>query len=200
MTITTQPAQWQTNYDLGWIGFCYTADAVGQGITYFEHWEDMAQVKVDHTLVVTGEDECIQAHIQNGVQFGKLSDYFNDPKTQIFFRKPVQWDVETGQAIDAGAYAQIGSAYGTPEIFALALADTEFGHLLNEWLKDKPAHLIGRMLDNPHSFICSKLVATALNSVPKYTGKGCLVNPAFMIDPQLLFQDAVLFEPWANQL
>ncbi len=77
------------------------------------------------------------------------------------------------------------------------LADSEVGHAINEVLGDKPEDIVNAALGRG-DFICSELGAYALASQPEFAGKGVLAGPLDAIDPQELFEDQVLFEPWAN--
>jgi hypothetical protein len=56
------------------------------------------------------------------------------------------------------------------------------------------------VLDCPESFICSELAAYALDEQPEYRDKGVLAFPNSAINPQNLFEDNVIFEPWKNEI
>lgn len=77
------------NYHVGYIGFTYSeGNIISEGIAYFTRWHRMSDIKVSHALIVTGDNKCVEAHLETGVAEKDLSEYFNDPHCQIFFRKP----------------------------------------------------------------------------------------------------------------
>jgi hypothetical protein len=190
------------NYDVGYIGFtARCCDPVAAGIAWFERWpvgRVPAGLIVTHALVVSGADECIEAHAKFGVQRSTLSKYFNDPHCQLFFRKPRGWDLPRGQQIVSAAAAHVGDKYGYGIILADLLANTYLGHWLNYWLRNWPNRLVCRLLDRAGSEVCSELAALALQEQWWIPRLGCLENPACMVTPQALFEDDCVFEPWKN--
>jgi hypothetical protein len=193
------------NYDVGYIGFtARCCDPVAAGITWFERWDEMVKssvpkVCVTHALVVSGADECVEAHAGTGVTRATLSKYFNDPHCQIFFRKPRGWDIARGQQIAAAAAEHVGDKYGYGIIVADLLANTILGHWLNVIFRNWPNRLVCRLLDRAGSEVCSELAAGALQAQHWMPRLGCLENPACMITPQALFEDDYVFEDWKNQ-
>lgn len=81
-------------YKKGYVGFTfYNTSVISNGIAFMTRWARMSEIKVSHALIVTGNNECIEAHMQNGVQRSTLSKYFDAPNCQIFFRKPVRLNI-----------------------------------------------------------------------------------------------------------
>jgi len=163
-----------------------------------------ASVCVSHTFIVSGSDECIEAHAKVGVHKGTLSQYFNDPHCRVFFRKPVGWTLPRGHAIDLSAAVHIGDKYGYGVIIADALANTCLGHWLNCELNNWPNRIVSRLFDRAGAEVCSELVAMALQDQDWLMGTGartamsaiavgCLSQPARMITPQMLFEDTEIF-------
>jgi hypothetical protein len=198
MDIQIITPQFGVNYDVGYIGFTYTGGFVAAGVAYFERWNRLSDIKVTHVLVVSGENECIEAHIDEGVARVPLTKYFADPECRIFFRKPRGWNPELGERIAAAAGTKVGAKYNTGLVAAEAAADTVAGHWLNRLFRDWPHRVLNRWLARPNEFICSELAAFALAQQPEFAGQGVLVRPLDTIDPQELFEDAVLFEDWAR--
>ena len=184
-----------TNYDIGHIGFTfYPGDIVSEGIAYFSDAE--TDVEVSHTLLVSGKDECIEAHIKNGVQISTLSKYFDDPRCQIFFKKPVGLNPELARRMIETAKEQVGCEYDTSLIIAQALQGSFLGRLINKVFNGKPDEYISDKLDSDGKWICSEFMAYDMDSQPEFKDKGILAKPDNTIDPQELFDDKIIFKQW----
>jgi hypothetical protein len=190
-----------TNYKVGYVGFTYSdANLISRGIAYFTRWARMSQVKVSHALLVSGDDECIEAHAQGGVQRASLSDYFNDEHCQIFFRKPVDLNADIAARLVKAAELEIGCKYDIALIAGHAFSNSHLGRLIREVFGGDAADLLCRLKNNENRWICSEFVAHCLSEQPEYHRKGILQKPSETIDPQELFEDPFLFEPWKNDL
>ena len=184
-------------YKKGYIGFTYyNTSVVSRGIAYMTRWARMSDIKVSHTLLVTGENKCIEAHIQNGVERSDLEKYFNDPNCQIFFRKPVGLNKTIANNLENVAAAEVGTKYDKALIGSQALQGTFLGKLVNKIFKGRPDKLVSKLLNRDDRWICSELVAYCLSEQNAYKNKGILRHPEETIDPQELFEDTVVFEPW----
>lgn len=192
--------QFGVNYATGFIGFTYTGGFVAGSVAYFERWNRLGGLKVTHTFVVSGENECVEAHIAEGVARVPLTKYFTDPGCQVFFRQPRGWNPDLGRRIAGAAAAKIGSRYNTSLIVAEAAADTFMGHWFNYLLRSWPNRLLSKVCDRPGQWICSQLVANALAQQPELQGRGVLRLPFDTIDPQQLFEDNTLFEDWPHAI
>jgi hypothetical protein len=181
-------------YNVGYIGFTHVPSLLADGICYFERWAQLSDIKVSHALIVTGPDECVEAHWPR-VNRAPLSKYLNDPNTVTVFRKPRGWTEEMGKRIAATAASQIGDKYNVGLIAAQLMANTFIGHYLNKWFDGRPDAWMSARLDRKNQFICSELASWALNEQPELTGKGILAEGADRISPQELFEDKVVFEP-----
>lgn len=189
------------NYDVGYIGFTYSdSHFISRGIAYFTRWARMSQVKVSHALLVSGDNECIEAHAQGGVQRAALSDYFNDEHCQIFFRKPVGLNSDIAARLVTTAELEIGCKYDIGLIAGHAFSNSHLGRLIREVFGGDAADLLCRLKNNENRWICSEFAAHCLSEQPEYHRKGILQKPAETIDPQELFEDTFLFEPWKNDL
>lgn len=184
------------NYATGYIGFTYTGGFVAGSVAYFERWNRSTGLKVSHTFIVSGDNECIEAHINEGVARVPLTKYFADPACQVFFRRPRGWNPDLGRRIADAAVAKVGAHYNTSLILADVVADTFIGHWLNRLLRSWPNRLISRAFDRSGHWICSQLVAYALAQQPELQSQGVLRFPFDIIDPQELFEDEDLFESW----
>jgi len=186
------------NYATGYIGFTYTGGFVAGSVAYFERWNRLGKLKVTHTFVVSGENECVEAHIDEGVARVPLTKYFDGPSCQVFFRQPRGWNPDLGRRIVDAAAAKVGSRYNTSLIVAEAASDTFMGHWFNRLLRSWPNRLLSKVCDRSDHWICSQLVAYALAQQPELQGRGVLRLPLDTIDPQQLFEDNTLFENWPN--
>jgi len=186
------------NYDVGYVGFTYhDHNFVSEGIAYFTRWEDLQSIPVSHALIVTGDNQCIEAvGTGNAVRLAPLSTYFDDPKVRISFRQPLGWNRELGQRLATTALRQLGAKYD----FGLMVADFGSnsipGHFLNKLFHDKPAEWIAGLLGSPDRFVCSELVAWAMDQQPELKDKGILARDLNLVTPQGLFEDTVVFEAW----
>jgi hypothetical protein len=199
MIVKSIKPKWGENYDFGFIGFSYSDKSfISRGIAYFERWTRLSDIKVSHTFVVSGPDEVIEAQ-PKGVVRATLSQYFNNPHALVFFRKPVGWTPEMGRRIVSAAEDNLGDAYGFSVILARFLANNCVGHVLNRLLGSVPDRLVTRLLDSRHQMICSELVAHCLKVQPELAGRGVLRRPEATVEPQALFEDPVVFEPWKAQ-
>lgn len=185
-------------YAMGDIGFTFVGDSMSQAIAYFERWNRSGDIKVSHALVVTGPGQCVEAHIENGVARAPLDKYFSNPHTQTFFRRVYDWTPALGAHIAVAAESKIGCKYDAQLIIADLAADSVFGHWLNKLFGDKPERFFAWLAGKKNEFICSQLAAYALAAQPEFRGVGCLSRPLNTIDPQLLFEDEELFEPWVR--
>ncbi len=189
------------NYDIGYVGFTYSAtNIISNGIAYFTRWARMSQIKTCHALLVTGENECIEAHAQGGVKKTPLSSYFNDEHTQIFFRKPIDLTDVIAKAIAITAEHELGCKYDIKLIGSQAFSNSHLGKLIKDIFGGKPEEIISKLVNNDNRWICSELVAYCLDEQPLYKGRGILGKPADTIDPQELFEDSIIFQPWINSI
>ena len=188
------------NYGLGYIGFTYPADPghITRGITWFTRWSRLSDIRVSHALIVTGENECIEAQLGQGVIRRPLSDYF-DGEYDIFFRKPRNLTMHRANDICFAARMQLGKRYDKALIYSHAILGSLLGRLLNKLCWNIPGVVLARLLNNPDAWICSELAAYALRSVPAYRVHGCLSCPSASITPQQLFEDNEIFSPWKDE-
>lgn len=184
------------NYDVGYIGFTFHGDFISRGIAYFTRWSRLSDIPVAHALVVTGENECVEALINTGVTKTNLDKYFNNPKCKIFFRKPKRWNKKIGHEIADAALSKIGEAYDSFIIGLQALFGTILGKFLNFITFNNVEKFSSSSFENSSKWICSELVAYALDSCSRYQGKGVLTHPFSSITPQELFEDKVIFTAW----
>jgi hypothetical protein len=185
------------NYGAGYIGFTYTqSNILSLGIAYFTRWSRMHDIKVSHALVVTGENECIEAHMEGGVKRTKLDTYFNDAHCQIFFRKPKDLTPEQAKGIIHAAEDHLGCAYDIDLIAAQLQVNSITGQMIRHRLIPNLEETICQRRDHLDRWICSELAAHCLDSLPAYHDKGVLAHSDATIDPQELFEDDRIFEAW----
>lgn len=200
LEIISCPPEYGVNYNAGYVGFTYTGSSIiSRGITYFTRWSQMHQIKVSHALIVSGENECIEARMNGGVKRTALSTYFDDEKCQIFFRKPNGLTPDLAARIISTAEAQLGCAYDIDLIRAQLQSNSLAGRLLRRLLGPGVEDQLCKLVDHADRWICSELVAHCLDEQPEYHDKGVLVYNDATIDPQELFEDDVTFEEWKRQ-
>jgi len=191
------PPRYGENYGAGYIGFTYTnSNLISRGIAYFTRWTRMHDISVSHALLVTGENQCIEAHAQGGVKRTNLETYFEDEHCQIFFRKPKNLTPEIATRLVSSAEEHLGCGYDFALIAAQLEANSLAGHLLRRLFGRSFEEKVCQLKDHPERFICSELVAHCLDSQPEYHDKGVLTYSDCTIDPQELFEDDEIFTAW----
>lgn len=185
------------NYRAGFIGFTHTGSSLlSRGVSHFSRWSRLGDIHVSHVVVVTGENEGVEALPGKGVVKSPLGRYFEDPKTQVFFRKPRKWSPALGQRIAESALAQVGTKFDNLLLAARVLE----GSYLRRWLlshfRGCPEHFSGGLLNRDDRWIAAELAAYCLDCQPEYADRGILSLPGEKISPQQLFEDAEIFSSW----
>lgn len=194
--IVTIDPQWGINYKPGYVGFTFHSGSfISEGIGYFTRWDRTSRIPVSHALIVSGENECIEAQ-GSGVVVSDLQKYFKDLKYTIAFKKPVGWTPELGEKIVASARERVGMKYGYSLIVGSAITHSVFGKLLDRITRGWSTRTVTRAFDSKKQEICSELVAHALWDQPEYEHVPLLQRQASEITPQMLFEDTQLFEEW----
>jgi hypothetical protein len=185
------------NYKAGFIGFTYTGSTLlSNGVAYFTRWSRLSDILVSQVLIVTGENECVEMPDGKSVVKSPLDKYFNDPKTQIFFRRPRKCSQALGQRIAETALAQVGTKFET----LLTAARVLEGSFLRRWVmshfQESPDRFVGRLLHREARWFGGELAAYCLDCQPEFVDKGLLKTPCHGIDPQQLFEDEEIFANW----
>lgn len=200
MLLTDVEPKYGVNYNKGDIGFTYdSSNLPSKGIVYVTGWSSLSAVKVSHALIVSGENECIEAHSSTGVVKRKLSDYFDNSHCQIFFREPLGLSQDLADRIVQVAESQIGKNYDFDVLPDLLIARTHLGWSLNRVCQGKLEELIGKLHENDQKWICSELAAFCLDQQPEFHDQGILKKSNSVIAPQELFESKELFKPWKEQ-
>jgi len=203
--ILNVPPVFGETYKVGYIGFTFQDhNFLASGVAWFTRWDkganpDVPKLDLSHVIVVTGENECVEAYLPK-VRRTPLSHYFDNPNNHVAFRKPVGLTPELGQRIADAAASRIGDSYGISLIIGQLLANCFLGHFLNWATRGWSSRVITGIFEKKNQFICSELGAYALNQQPEFKGKGILAEPPYEIDPQDLFEDRTIFEPWAESI
>ena len=193
--IQSVPPVYGKNYNKGYIGFTYqSTNIISQGIAYFTRWSKMSNIYATHALIVTGENECIEAHAKTGVHRTNLDQYFDDTSYQIFFRKPRNLTDSLADQIVETLLPEVGKKYDFNLIVTQLAAGTFLGRFFDNHLKGKLEDTLADFLNNHDKWICSELAAYALDEQAEYRNKGILLRPNATISPQELFEDTIIFE------
>jgi hypothetical protein len=184
------------NYNVGYIGFTYhSKNIISQGIAYFTRRDQISEVTASHALIVTGENQCVEAHFETGVAQRDLRDYFDDKHCQIFFKKPKELMPEIANNIAKAAESQMGCKYDINLISRLMFAYTHLGRIINKITKDEFVKWLTRQHQGDDEWICSELAAYCLDKQPEYKDQDILSLPNAIITPQKLFESKI-FEKW----
>ena len=187
------------NYDRGFVfGTNKMDDFVHAGIAYFQRWERMDILKCQHVGLVVDENTIIQAHVGIGVHEASISTLFDDPCTQVFFRKPKGLTSEMANRIVGTASMHLGQDYDKSLILAHAANGTFLGRLASKMTDGASERALCEWLDDPFQWICSELVADALDTQPELKDQGILALPDCAIKPQELISDEIIYEQWKD--
>jgi len=188
------------NYRQGYIGFTKKDSSIASiGIAHFTGWQKISDIHVTHTLIVLDRNTCIEADFTtNSVRRSSLARYFADPECQIFFRKPVDFNEKIGDSIARTAFNEVGKEYDSGSILTQALSGSLAGRILDRIVRGRFEDVLAKLLSDSDKWICSELVAYALDEQPTYRDKGILDRPNSTISPQELFEDSQIFETWKN--
>jgi hypothetical protein len=184
------------NYNIGYIGFTYhSTNIISQGIAYFTRWHRLGEIKASHALIVTGENQCVEAHVETGVAQRDLKDYFDNEHCQIFFRKPKNLTPKIANNMARVADSQVGCQYDIDLIKRLMFAYTHLGWVINKITKDEFVKWLTRQHQGDDEWICSELAAYCLDEQPEYKDQDILSLPNTIITPQKLFESKI-FKAW----
>lgn len=173
------------NYGAGYIGFSYKDDnVVSQGIAWFTR-EEYNGIVPSHTFYVVDHRKIIEA-TGEGVHFTDINHYFNEPHYVVFFKKPLHLSSDYIFQITDWLHKQLGKSYDYSAILGFLLKVERLW-----FLRKYPS-----IFDSRDEFVCSELVASALNQIPEYSNLFPLseYHPS-KIDPLMLFRSE-LFEEW----
>lgn len=197
MIIKGVKPKWMENYRPGYIGFTHrSTSTTGKGISWFTRRDRLSEIRAGHCFVVSAEDEAIEARFE-GVTAHPIQERFDDPRCQVFFRKPRGYTDELGWRIVHAASLQVGCPYDFALMAAHAVSGSFLGRLLNKGMPLED--LVCDMADRADRWLCSELVAHALDQQPEFHDKGVLEQEDHCINPQELFEDDVIFEEWENE-
>lgn len=186
------------NYRKGDIGFTFhTKSIMASAISYFTRWHRSSHVKVAHSFIVVDGSTCVEALAETGVREKKLTDYFNDKNTIVFFRRPKGITKEIANEIAENAKKEVGKKYANSLIWNMVGRGTILGHLIDTLTKNKTFDRQSLLLNKDGSFLCSELVAHCLQKIQQWPfhNEGILKRPAAGINPQELFEDENIFKP-----
>ncbi len=188
------------NYKPGFIGFTYSgSSAPSRGIAYITRWSRLSDISATAALVVTGENEAVEIGRQGRVAKVALDRCFEDPKTQIFFRKPKKYSPALGLRIAGTALAQVGTRLDEL-ILAASLLE---GSFLRRWLmsqfRESSQRFAATLRAAETGWLSAELAAYCLDAQPEYADRGCLAEPRCAIMPQRLFEDGELFASWSEE-
>lgn len=188
------------NYKPGFIGFTYTGSPfASRGITRLTRWSRLSDISATGVFVVTGENEGVEVGRQFHVAKVALEKYFDDPKTQVFFRKPKKHSAPLGLAIAATAVAQVGTRFDE----LLIAASLVEGSFLRRWLlshfREGGRRFTAALREAEVGWLSAELAAYCLDAQSAYADRGCLAEPRCALTPQRLFEDAELFASWSEE-
>lgn len=187
-------------YRPGFLGFlCESPVPAVRGAAYFTGWSRMSDFAVTGVLVVTGEDEGVEVAGGREVAVTKLSKYFEDSKTQIFFRKPRKGVGALGERIAQTARGQVGVKVDQLTRAARVLENAFSRRWVLSHFRSSGEQFAARLASRDTAWMGAELAAYCLDSQPEYAGRGVLGLPPQGISPQRLFEDDEIFAAWSHE-
>lgn len=183
------------NYKPGYFGFTFDNNSfISKGIIWFTKKPDHL-VKVSHVFIVEHDGYGIEATLNkkvDGVHRFEIQQYFNNPHTHVFFKKPRGLKPEYTDLILAEANRRIGNKYDSP-LFAGFVLRWILKPLENStWLRRKPS-----IFNSSNKDICSELASICLNEVQFYRRFEPLKSyHSSKIDPVRLCNAERLWQEW----
>jgi len=184
------------NYKAGYIGFVHEGGSPSQGVAHFSRWSRLSDLHVSHAVIVTGENECVEALTGKGVVCSSLDKYFKNARTQIFFRKPRKCSSSVGSRIAETALAQVGTKFENLLLAAQVLEGSFLRRWIHSAFHDSPQHFAGKLQDRDPQWLSAELAAYCLDCQPEYAGKGVLARPHYLVSLQEFFEDTEIFAGW----
>ena len=201
MNVIEQKPQFGVNYDVGYDAFTsHPKDFLTAGIDWFERWDALPGVPpASHAIKIVGEDLTLEA-FADGVRYGKLSDYLNDPNCALMVRKPILWTPGMAFRMRTEAERHLGERYNYFLIIMMAIGHSYLGHWIDKLTHGKFSLWLEKLADSSRAEICSQFVAKVDNAMPELRDRSVLRLPPYDITPVLLIGDPVIYEPGTIEL
>ena len=195
MDVIEQKAQFGVNYDVGYDAFtAHPKDFLTAGIGWFERWNAIPGFPpVSHAIKIVGHDQTIEA-LADGIVYGKLSNYLNDPNCALMVRKPIQYTPDMAARMLKEAESHLGEKYNYLLIVMMAFGHTYFGHGIDKLCNGKFSQWMEELADSKRKSICSQFVARVDNAMVELRNISVLRLPPYEVTPLLLIQDPVIYE------
>jgi hypothetical protein len=175
------------NYSAGYVGFSYKDNSiVSFSISIFTRMEYEFGVVPSHAFYVVDEKSIIEA-TGLGVRFTQIEHYFEDPHYIVFFRKPRNLNPYKVAVMTDWLFKQVGKEYDFKLLASFFI-----------WIESLPfLRKYPSIFNTPSNFLCSELVAEALNKIPEFSAAPPLSTyHTSKITPNQLFHSESIFEPW----
>lgn len=189
--------EYGVNYGRGWIGFNHASSWMSKGIALLTRHQRKHGVAISHALVVTGEDECVEAAFGKGVVVSSLNkQYFDNPDRYIVFRKPRGLTDEMADRVVEAARKEVGVEFDNSILVGGVVNNTFLSHVVDTFHGGDSKDFVAQLSNDDDRWICSELAAHCLRLQPEFDEAGVLQHPDSAIEPQRLFEADELFEPF----
>jgi len=175
------------NYGASYIGYSYKDNSlISFGVSLFTRMEYEYGITPSHSFYVVDEKSIIEA-TGLGVRFTPIDKYFDDPHYAVFFRKPRNLNPYKIAVMTDWLSKQVGKSYDFKLLASFFI-----------WVESLPfLRKYPSIFDTPSHFLCSELIAEALNKVPDYSASPPLSTfHTSKITPNQLFRAEAIFDPW----
>ncbi len=193
---------WGRHYNVGYLMAEFnTKSTFSRGIAYLTRGEKEAErVDISHVSIISGPDACVEAREGVGVVENSILGRFQDKHKLVYFRKPVGYTEELGQAIVDEIMQHVGEDYDNNLIAAHAISGSALGRMLNRLTSNAFEESVSGLFNDPSKWICSEIAANAYDAQPQLKDIGILKQSDHAIVPRELFIGYGLWEPYSAKL
>jgi hypothetical protein len=192
--LTSVEPKYGVNYKVGYsFGTFNDKSFISKGIAWFTRFDYANMPKVSHVGFVADEATALESHASTGVSLNHLAEYFDDPHTHIFFRKPHPWTEDMGGYLIKRGMAKLGAKYDFGLIKAHLIAGTFLGHGINHLSNGRFEKWLCKVMNSKSKWICSEFCTWAMQGFPEWCGKGILSQKAYTVTPREYIWDLELF-------
>ncbi|QDT38556.1 hypothetical protein [Stratiformator vulcanicus] len=195
----TEPPEYGKDYGRGWIGFNHAGSWFSSAIAHVQRWDKKEDIDISHVLIVSGEDECIEAAYPKGVvRTGLTEGYWDKTDRYVVFRQPKDLTEDIADQLIETAERELGNKFDYSSVANMAVQKNFVGWMINKMFFNKPAELADKLNTDDDEWVCSSLAAYCMAQIDQYEDAELLQRPPGVISPQELFEADGLFEPFPD--
>ena len=187
------------NYKPGYSFGTFRSDLISYGIAWLTRRDNPGERLCSHVGFVSEDGGALHSIMGKGVVEENLDQYFDDPHTHIFFRKPRHYTNQLGLNICAEARKLLGKPYDKKLIAAHAMTGSLIGRVLNLMTDEAFERWLEEKLNSPDAWLCSEYTTWTMQQIPEVSGLGCLTRESCTINPSQYIFDPEIWTPLRNE-